>query len=78
LLQPDELTSTHESSCSKPPQQRFEIGQQFSRFAILHWTRIEKVQRQVVADEEKAVFPVIDPGDSTGAHTLPEKIIKHQ
>lgn len=45
-----------------------DVGEQFLRLAILFGTRIEKVQCQLIANEEKAIFPVLDSGSSNRAH----------
>lgn len=43
---------------AKPPYERLEIGEQFDRFDVWDWSGVQKVQRQMIAQEQKSVFPV--------------------
>src|SRR5215469_9862709 len=52
------LTRTKQVGGLKPAQESVEIREQFNRFTILHWTRVQKIQSQVVAEEEEPIPPI--------------------
>jgi hypothetical protein len=65
LPKTDRLTRTKQVGGLKPAHQSVEIRKQLNSFAVLDWTRVQKIQSQVVAEEEEPVFPV-GPSDWFG------------
>src|SRR6516162_1989591 len=52
------LTRAKQVGGLKPAQESVEIREQLSGFTVLNWTRVQKIQSQVVAEEEEPVLPV--------------------
>jgi hypothetical protein len=52
------LTRTKQVGGPKPAQESVEIREQLNSFTVLDWTGIQKIQSQVVAEEEEPVLPV--------------------
>jgi hypothetical protein len=52
------LTRTKQVGGLKPAQESVEIREQLNSFTVLDWTRVQKIQSQVVAEEEEPVLPV--------------------
>jgi hypothetical protein len=52
------LTRTKQVGGVEPTQESVEIREQFNSFTVLDWTSVQKIQRQMVAEEEEAVLPV--------------------
>src|SRR6185295_20085802 len=57
LLEIRHFTRGQQAGCLKPAQERGEVRKQLHRFAVLDWPCVHEVQSQLVADEEKPVFP---------------------
>src|SRR6185437_11531191 len=58
LLEIRRFTRGQQAGSLKPAQERREVRKQLHRFAVLDWPCVHEVQSQLVADEEKPVFPV--------------------
>src|SRR5271166_5549954 len=58
LLEIRHFTRGQQAGRLKPAQERGEVRKQLHRFTILDWPCVHEVQSQLVADEEKPVFPV--------------------
>src|SRR6516164_4330114 len=52
------LTGNKQVGGPEPTQESGEIREQINSFTILHWTSVQKIQSQVVSEEEEAVPPV--------------------
>src|SRR5882724_11837133 len=58
------LTRTQQISCLEPEQNRAEVRKEFHGFTVLDRTRVQEIQRELVPDKEKSVFPIrvrLDP-----------------
>src|SRR5215469_4752644 len=58
LAKTGRLTRTKQVGGLKPAQESVEIRKQLNSFTVLDWTRVQKIQGQMVAEEEEPVFPV--------------------
>src|ERR1700758_4103658 len=58
LVQIRHFTRAQQAGCLKPAQERGEVRKQLHWFTVLDWPCVDEVQSQMVADEEKPVFPV--------------------
>jgi pimeloyl-ACP methyl ester carboxylesterase len=51
------LTRTKQVSGLEPSQESVEIREQLNGFTVLDWTRVQKIQSQLVAEEEEPILP---------------------
>jgi hypothetical protein len=42
----------------KPAYERFEIREKFNRFRVMDWTRIQEIERHIIAHKQKSVSPI--------------------
>jgi hypothetical protein len=52
------LPRTNQASRAKPLHECLEIREEFNRFGICAWMRVQEVERHIVPQKEKSVFPV--------------------
>jgi hypothetical protein len=50
--------STKQVGGLKPAQESVDIREQLNRFTILNWTCVQKIQSQMITQEEETVLPV--------------------
>lgn len=58
LLKARGFPGTEQIGCLKPAQDCAEIREQLQRLPILDGTRIQEIQRQLIAQEEESILPV--------------------
>src|ERR1700741_1466396 len=58
LAKTGRLTRTKQARGLKPAQESVEIRKQLNSFTVLHITRVQKVQSQMISEEDEPVPPV--------------------